>query len=158
MKRLLAIELLEEGMIDLVRFNRSKAELKLFKHVDPFLVVYQLDRWDTITRCLAPRFSCERASCQNDALIRAASRSSTKVTHVRKGDRLAEALALEQNLEETSEFTERVPYSTTSSRLPDPPSSRSASSRGPKYRTNWASSTGLCCFALAIAVLTSILT
>jgi hypothetical protein len=46
---LLAIELFEEGVIDLVRLDGPEAELELFKHVDEFLAVYQLDRRYPIT-------------------------------------------------------------------------------------------------------------
>src|SRR3990172_2534227 len=86
-------------MIDFVRFDRSDAELELFKHVDELLTVDHLDRRHTSPRRLAPCLSGERPGCQNDSLVGAASHSSAEVTDVRGRDGLAEALALEQNLE-----------------------------------------------------------
>jgi len=45
---MLALELLEERAIDLVGSQRAEAEFKVLKHVDEFLAIYQLDRWNTI--------------------------------------------------------------------------------------------------------------
>ena len=53
----------------------------------------------TVARSLPPRFHGERASRNNDALVRTARHCATKITDMRRGYRFLVALALEEHLE-----------------------------------------------------------